>query len=181
MNRILTLLFFMLWFNQGLSGEITPPLQKQLDSLGWKEAIRVIVYLKEHANVSHIPTSDKPARVAYMKEFAQQRQRAILEYARTIGGSNINPFWVFNGFALTLPAGMVPILAARSEVDFVTCNTAMQLDTLGYSGGEPPPQTQWNIIKVRANEVWDMGYRGEGIVVGNMDTGVLVTHEAFWG
>ena len=180
MGKIIILLFLAIGLIQTISGGvITHPLQKQLDSLGLNETIRVIVYLKEHADVSHIPVSNKPARVGYLKEFAQKKQRAILQYAQMLGGLDIKPFWVFNGFAVTLTADKIPLLAARSEVDYITCNTVMQLDTLGYGGGIPQPQTQWNIIKVRANEVWEMGYRGEGIVVGNMDTGVLVTHEAF--
>ncbi len=180
MGKIVILLFFVIGFFQTISGgTITPPLQKQLDSLGLNEVIRVIVYLKEHADVSHIPVSNKLARIAYLKEFARKKQRAILQYAQMLGGLDIKSFWVFNGFDVTLPADKIPVLAARSEVDYITCNTAMLLDTLGYGGGAPQPQTQWNIIKVRANEVWSMGYYGEGIVVGNMDTGVLVTHEAF--
>lgn len=41
-----------------------------------------------------------------------------------------------------------------------------------------PEAIEWNIIYVKAPQVWDLGYRGEGIVVANADTGVQWTHPA---
>ncbi|MGI5916665.1 MAG: S8 family serine peptidase [Anaerolineae bacterium] len=41
-----------------------------------------------------------------------------------------------------------------------------------HSGIEP------NLLRVRADRVWEMGYRGQGIVVGSIDSGVHYTHEA---
>jgi len=38
--------------------------------------------------------------------------------------------------------------------------------------------TMENLTHINADDVWDMGYTGEGIVVGNIDTGVRYTHSA---
>ena len=44
-------------------------------------------------------------------------------------------------------------------------------------GGEPLPA--WGVSKIRADRVWqELGVRGEGIVIGSIDTGVRYTHEA---
>merc|ERR1712232_1447820 len=37
---------------------------------------------------------------------------------------------------------------------------------------------EWNVAIIGADDAWDMGYDGSGIVVGNIDTGVRYTHEA---
>jgi len=39
-------------------------------------------------------------------------------------------------------------------------------------------RTAWGITKIQAQQVWQQGTRGEGIVVGVIDTGVRGTHEA---
>ena len=40
-----------------------------------------------------------------------------------------------------------------------------------------PMAIEPNISHVLADQVWAMGYRGEGMVVANIDTGVRYTHE----
>ena len=35
-----------------------------------------------------------------------------------------------------------------------------------------------NIARVKANQVWSLGYTGTGLVVANIDTGVRFTHQA---
>ncbi|KAG9405028.1 Suppressor of the cold-sensitive snRNP biogenesis mutant brr1-1 [Aphanomyces cochlioides] len=40
---------------------------------------------------------------------------------------------------------------------------------------------EWGVTKIGAPSVWANGNRGEGIVVSNIDTGVLYTHEALKG
>jgi subtilisin family serine protease len=43
----------------------------------------------------------------------------------------------------------------------------------------PPNTIEWNIAKIRADQTWDtFGIRGQGAVVGIIDTGVMYTHEA---
>ncbi|TMW69595.1 hypothetical protein Poli38472_001751 [Pythium oligandrum] len=43
---------------------------------------------------------------------------------------------------------------------------------------EDQPETEWGIRIVQAPEVWATGNKGEGIVIGGIDTGVQFTHEA---
>lgn len=46
------------------------------------------------------------------------------------------------------------------------------MDTSGPQGVE------WNVREVRADQVWDLGYTGQGIIVGDADTGVAWDHPA---
>lgn len=51
--------------------------------------------------------------------------------------------------------------------------------TLGYGGAGPvDTEVQWNLDQVEADEVWAMGYTGQGIVVGGQDTGYDARHPA---
>ena len=44
------------------------------------------------------------------------------------------------------------------------------------SGG--PQGVEWNVREVGADRVWDLGFRGQGVIVGNADTGVDWQHPA---
>jgi subtilisin family serine protease len=73
-------------------------------------------------------------------------------------------------------------LLTRPEIDRVIpsprLRPAPQNIALAMSGGESPPAgVQWNITMIGADKVWnEFGVRGEGIVVGQSDSGVDVNH-----
>jgi len=99
----------------------------------------------------------------------------------------VEPLWIINGFAADL---------TETEIQFLTENYTVQIeeDEAVYllEGDEnkviylpvskeilSDPIPQWNIRMVRAPECWEIGYKGQGIVVGNIDTGVDPLHEVF--
>jgi subtilisin family serine protease len=41
-----------------------------------------------------------------------------------------------------------------------------------------PSGVEWNLREIGADQVWDLGYRGQGVVVGDADTGVAWEHPA---
>ena len=43
----------------------------------------------------------------------------------------------------------------------------------GKTGG-----LQWGVEKVQADKIWSQGFRGQGVVVAHVGTGVSETHEA---
>ncbi len=42
-------------------------------------------------------------------------------------------------------------------------------------------ETTSNLVQINADQAWSLGYRGEGIVLGSIDTGARYTHEALVG
>ena len=78
---------------------------------------------------------------------------------------------------------LVRQLAERREVARIMGNPWGKIEDLA----EPlsaatergdPAEIEWNIEQINAPQVWDMGYRGEGVVIGNQDTGIDWDHEA---
>ena len=62
---------------------------------------------------------------------------------------------------------VIPLLnPAANKLYGKTCNSTT-------NGGIP-----WGISRIEASKVWAEGFRGQGIVVSNVDTGVQYTHEA---
>jgi subtilisin family serine protease len=110
-------------------------------------------------------------------------------------GVRYRPYWIVNAILVQGGDRALAVEAARRpEVDRVEGNPVIRnvLPRPGAveeqaapapsaapgspaAGGEPDG-VEWNISKVQAPAVWNLGFRGEGIVVAGQDTGIRWTH-----
>lgn len=174
--------------------KIAPQVQQAMGSLQAGEMTSVIVTLKPQANVSAITDNNRRIRIEKvinaLQNMAAATQRPIIALleARAAEGkvAGYQSFWVFNGLAVTATQDVIDELAALPLVASITPDETIpapalqaaegpsQLDvSLLYApalqvGGPPEP----NLSVVNAPALWDLGFRGQGIVVANMDTGV---------
>ncbi|WKA50239.1 S8 family serine peptidase [Planococcus liqunii] len=78
---------------------------------------------------------------------------------------------VFNGFSAVVPAGAVEKIAGQKGVKAV-------YEATEYQRPEPKPEMKYSKELVQAQRVWnDYGFKGEGMVVGVIDTGIDPTHK----
>lgn len=101
-------------------------------------------------------------------------------------------FWIVNAIAVRGDRAAVQKLAQHPAVARVVPAVKLEappfprfpgkLDASGEMEEEKAPAAVgWNIRQIKAHEVWALGYRGEGIVVANVDTGVNYIHPALIG
>src|SRR5439155_20541072 len=91
------------------------------------------------------------------------------------------PFWVATLIVARGGRSLVEDLAARSDVEAIEPN-----DPSDWLRGErraaarpgSPETVEPGVTKVHAPDLWALGYTGQGIVVGNQDTGTRWTHAA---
>jgi len=169
----------------GPAGVVDAALTAQMATVG--EA-SYLVYMKESANLSQVSTmTDREAQgwAAYtaLTSVATRTQGPLLAYLRQPGrASVVKSFFSANIVGVSSNAATLAAVAAFPEVDHITLAPV-------FSIPEPMPGVEeatvngveWNIAKIRAPEAWAKGFRGAGIVVANIDTGVLYTHAALVG
>jgi subtilisin family serine protease len=130
------------------------------------------------------------ALYAYLTDFARTTQaplRAMLDEA----GVSYRPFYIINAIQVTGDAGMIQRLRSQPEVQRVLLD--QPFPGIAPMPMEPPiwplsPYTlrsmgqtvsaPYGIHDTNAPQVWEMGYRGAGIVIASQDTGVDWTHAA---
>ena len=142
--------------------------------------VSVIVILREQADVGSVAHGNRAARlnatIRALQATALKTQaniRAFLAVGRAQGAvSRVEPFWIFNGLAVTATLEVVHQLAARPDVQSVTPDRMIPAPAPNLVGVAPEP----NISLVEAPALWNLGYQGQGVVVANMDTGVDATH-----
>ena len=98
-------------------------------------------------------------------------------------GVDYHPFWIANAIAARVPARLLPELAGRVEVRTIESDAPHPVSeplpspaAKATLAGEP-----WGVIKIRAPDVWALGYKGQGVVVAGQDTGYQWDHPALKG
>jgi len=177
--------------------KIEPLVLKELVQKGMTT---YIVYLRDKADLGLAQAqpdrlSQRRAVVASLQSTAQRSQASVLLYLagqeKAGAVKKITSYWVFNGLAVTGDQNTLFTLATRSDVERIQANHVRRLtaaknasSTIVGGGGvgegvSAPDAVEWNVSKVRANEVWSaLGITGQGVVVANMDTGVYLQHPA---
>jgi bacillopeptidase F len=140
--------------------------------------IAVIAYLTDTApHVSPVPVR---AAIRDLKQRAHARQGPLVKSLASRRARRIRPLWVVNAVAFRAAPAVVRAIAARPDVRIV------EADPL-QPGLPPAPAAQadampsWNIEHIFADTVWSEGFRGEGVRVGVMDTGVDAAQPALAG
>jgi serine protease AprX len=127
-----------------------------------------------------------------LHELADQSQQPLLKYLQQRGIS-YRSHWVVNVIWVHGDLAAIQWLAERPEVAQLLGNPAMRVslpESTPLLEGIPSPEAQlapdasscptlpWNLDKVRADEVWALGYTGQDVVIGGADTGYKWDHPA---
>ncbi|WNB91295.1 S8 family serine peptidase [Bacillus sp. NEB1478] len=122
----------------------------------------------------------------------QDHVKKYLEKQEKAGkAEKVQSFYVVNGMAVTATKEVMEQIAAFPEVEKVLPNETRQLiqpvssvkipEKKSSLQVEPKSETssiEWNIDRVGAPAVWNMGIDGSGTVIASIDTGVQWNHPA---
>jgi hypothetical protein len=150
---------------------------------------RLFVILKAQADLSQVRQIEaieerRAAAYRQLTRFAEDSQAGLRQTLDALG-VQYTPYYLVN--ALEVRGGMLLrlFLLTRPEVDRVLpsprLRPAPQSGVLALSDASstPPQGVQWNVSMVGADRVWEtFGVRGEGVVIGQSDSGVDVNHPA---
>jgi subtilisin family serine protease len=171
----------------GLSfGVISPSLQQHLTAAKAEQKLPVHIVLKEQFDkellnnlVDGMPKPQRRVEAArILKEFSAQQQAGVLGYLATTDASNVQSFWVVNAVYCEATPVVIRCLSERSEVSYVNYDRV-------YCPDLPEPEQQlgggteeiaWGVDKINAPAVWALGYTGQGIICGHIDTGCNYNH-----
>ena len=148
---------------------------------------RLFVILKDQAdlsNVSQIKDRQERLTAAYqtLTQYANKTQAGLRNTFDTFG-IDYTPYYLVNGLEVRGGTLVRLYLMTRPEVDRVIPSPrlrpapsaeSMQPDQSSVSGSP-----QWNVTMIGADKVWEeFGARGQGIVVGQSDSGADGRHPA---
>ena len=119
------------------------------------------------------------ARTKAVFDAAFARDATLKAQADAIGRPDAERLWLVNALFLDLNAAQAKQLAARTDVKSVRASLPhkMQQPIADFQ----PKRTlamPYGITKIRANELWALGVRGQGVIIAGADTGYAWEHPA---
>ena len=187
---VFTLLVIISFCNLGFAqNTIEPRLQEILNQKG-DEMISVNIILKSQMNFNNLRSRannviDKETRrnilVDELKSFTEKGQQEILSILnaeqRSSKVKNVSCHWLANYINCKTTADVIYQISQHPDVYIIGYDEEKVLINSNYSErAESVNGITENITKVNGEDVWKMGYTGEGIVVAVIDSGVNYNH-----
>ena len=188
---ILPLMFFIFLIPAFLfSGTIENALEKKMMEAQSQEFIPVNVVMKEQVDVSYLAGLVKGRKISerraivvnYLKEIQKKSQYEILirltEKKNRDEVKEIRSLWICNAVCFKAKKDFINEIATFPGIRSIDWNEKRVLIKPQQSTPAVPTGREivWNVSLVEAPAVWGLGYTGNGIIVGLIDTGVRYTH-----
>ena len=165
-----------------MNGKIAPRVLAETANGGSTEAL---VVLTQQADLSAAATLKTKLEKGYfvvnsLRTVASRTQGPILSLLQQ-RGIPYQSFFIVNMIKVTGDRNLMEELAARADVARIDANPTVHNPLPTGRGMETPGQLtgiEWNVERVKAPEVWALGFHGEGLVVSGADTGVQWDHPA---
>lgn len=130
--------------------------------------------VQRSAVVSELKATSIDSQASVIKFLEQEKKKGTV--------SEFDSYYVVNGMAVTATKEIAEKIAGYSEVEKVLPNETRKLVTTKTKEAKAPAadvaNVEWNVSRVKAPEVWEMGIDGSGTVVAVIDTGVDWDHPA---
>jgi bacillopeptidase F len=184
-----------------VENKVTSSLQKQLESdekvtflikfTETTDTMKVAEQARESAQKANLSAMNqefqqRSAVISALKQTAMESQGEVLDFlaeAEKEGlAEDVKPYHIVNGVAVTATKEVAEKLTTFQEVEKLLPNEQRQLIRAVETDAEVPEnqtaEVEWNIDRVGAPAVWDMGIDGQGAVVASIDTGADWEHPA---
>ena len=140
--------------------------------------VDVVVVMKSQV-APRIATPDRGERIRQLEkalrdhaDATQRGARELLAVRRKEGRvTSVVPLWITNAIGARVRSSVAVELAGRPDVGEVRPSTTIEAPSAAVATAVEP-----NVAQVNAPALWDLGYRGQGMVVASMDTGVDISH-----
>ena len=177
--------------------QIDENLQDKMNEVGPNGTVSALIYMDDQVDIKSLSDSISRERftrsarhelvVETLQNVATDSQRSIVKSLTSLQRNNlvenVQPFWIANVIRIEARPEVITTLAKRDDVGHIYLNYEIELSRpveMGEveEGNENRGAVENGITAIRATEVWDMGFTGEGVLVATLDTGVDGSHEA---
>jgi len=202
MRKLSTLLliaaFLMSGFSQSVTGSetITTHLKQKIESSASDNLIRINITLSEQFDsqalfqeVETMRQADKREYViSVLKQFTSLSQEGIVadlnDLQRSKSVEQVTTYWIANVINCYATPSAIETLSKRNDIASIDYDEyRVLLDPKEYENRKPEQgnlgggrEITWNVLKINADDVWALGFNGEGIIVSVIDTGVNYDH-----
>jgi len=155
-----------------------------IEKLNSEDQVEVLIYLKEQKRFNTLPQGNKTEKARQVFESLQQNAAASQGHIQSFLNKNNIPFhsfFIVNAIRTKVDLQSLTTIAEFPEVRFISLDSPIKIpdqrmETANTNERDGIPE--WGIQVIQADSVWNLGVRGENVVVGGQDTGYDWTHPA---
>lgn len=157
---------------------VSPDVIKQLDK---KERVDCMVYLHGQTDLSNAKQiKGKLAKSKFvietLKFIAKKEQRSAIAYFDE-NQISYRSFWIVNALRAELSRQEMEDILKLGSIKSISYNSPVKSQLpADHSYLSSPRAIEWGIEYIRADEVWDLGFTGEGVTIAGQDTGYEWEH-----
>ncbi len=173
-----------------LPGQTTPAWHQKvsaslLEKTANGESAPFFILLAQQADVSGaraLGSREEKATYVFnhLQDMATVSQKKLISFLETEKAPHESLF-IVNAIKTTGTQELIQTLAQRADVAEILGNSPMSFAApveKAPDSKDSRSAIEWGIDMINANDVWDLGYRGQGVVVGGEDTGYDWKHPA---
>lgn len=180
-GRLVAIAAFVCWTAAASAAAPANELEAAIAAAQPGEDIPVIVSYRGRTSAHSLKQSLRAERrqvrrlqvVRELKDNASADEAPLLATARAYKARDVRSLWIANAVAMRASPQLIRTLQADPAVLQVRLD-GLLVAPLPMVGD--PLAAEWNINMVRAPELWQRGFQGEGAVIAIVDTGVDALH-----
>ncbi|MBU1010116.1 MAG: S8 family serine peptidase [Bacteroidetes bacterium] len=199
MKKILiTLIFAVILSSQSFNQNITQQLQDSISNSGTMDLIPISIRLASEFEFDTVyPMLRQMSRhqrrefvVNELKAFANQQQQPLMNILDSLADSNqvseISPYWIINMVCCNASPNAISQISSNQYIEMIDLQSTSEIafeESTPIEGGQNTSgcEIPWHISQVHADQVWQMGFFGCGVVVAVIDQGVNYNHTDLQG
>ncbi len=202
MKKLISLflaVFLIILFDNSLAASksniLTQQLQEYMQTAKNDELIRINITMKNNFDSQNLIKRAQTLRgearrqyvISILKDFSERSQKGLIAELNQLKSTKtvekVTSYWIANVINCYANTEAIIQLACRNDIESIDYDEYHQLLDPGErknstfeNGFNGSKEITWNVIKINADEVWALGYNGEGVIVAVIDTGVNYEH-----
>ena len=159
--------------------------RKVLEQYNAGQSLDIIVCLKSKADISAAKyIKNKKDKTSYVFKELQKTAKSSQQPLISLLNSRkvyYQSFLIVNAIHVKCPSSLLQELASMEEVKSIIDNGPLKFHEPVEKHTDVlrgPASIEWGIDMINANDVWALGFKGQGVTVGGEDTGYDWTHPA---
>ena len=171
---------------------IDQDLLDKMNRLGNCETIKINILMREQSDLTTLKLeamnfNSKKTRQTFvietLKRQAEVSQADVMSLLREMEQNgmvdDIRPLWIVNSISCMATKAAINDLAQRNDIlTIYHCESTKwieEAEAMPATRGDGREITE-NLLQVNAPQAWELGYRGQGILIALIDTGVRFDH-----
>ncbi len=165
-------------------------LKESIARVSADETIQVNVWMKDQLDlreikpeVAHLSWPEQRVlMINLLKQHARRSQEDLLKYLAHKKGEVevVKTFWIANLLTVRARPALIEEISNRADVALVEADM-VKITPAGAKSAWSESMSnnaESNLKVINAHKLWSLGYTGEGVIVMNIDTGVMGDHPA---